>query len=81
MSGSLLMTKAENFARRFSDEEFVCSAGCVDRFNLRHISFGNVSGEATGDMTTEWFNAVCRSVGETYAVLVLTLIRLGFCLD
>jgi hypothetical protein len=40
------MTKAEEYAKRFSDEEFVCSAGWVGRFKLRHISFGKVSGGA-----------------------------------
>ena len=65
------MTKAEEFAKRFSDGEFVCSAGCVDRFKLRHkMSLGKVSGESRGvnsDTTTEWLNAVWPSVREGYA--------------
>jgi hypothetical protein len=44
-----------------SGEEFVCSAGWIDRFKLRHnISFGKVSGEAwvvNNDKITEWLTA------------------------
>jgi len=46
LSGSIIMTKAKEYAKRFNDEKFVCSAGLVDRFKLRHISFGKVSGGA-----------------------------------
>jgi hypothetical protein len=42
------MTKAEEYAKRFSDEEFVCSACGVDRVKFLHISFGKVSGGARG---------------------------------
>jgi predicted alpha-1,6-mannanase (GH76 family) len=45
VSGPLLMVKAEEFAKKLKDEEFVCSAGWIDRFQLRHnITFGKVSG-------------------------------------
>jgi transposase-like protein len=48
-SGPLLTTKAEKFANKLSNEELVCSAVWIERFNLRHnISFGKVSGEARG---------------------------------
>lgn len=56
------MIKAKECAKRLSVEEFMCSAGCVDRFKLHHsISFGKVSGEGRGvnsDMTTGWLTAV-----------------------
>jgi hypothetical protein len=45
------MTKADGFAKKLSDEEFVCSPGWVDRFSfkLRHnISFEKMSDEARG---------------------------------
>jgi transposase-like protein len=80
LSGPLLMTKAEQFADKLSDEEFVCSAGRIDRFKLRHgISFEKVSCKAKGvnNDTTEWPN-----VGEGYADSDnLTPMRLGFSLD
>jgi hypothetical protein len=67
VSGSLLVTKAEELAKRFSDGEFVCSAGCVDRFKLRYkMSLRKVSG-VNSDMTTEWLDAVWPSVREGYA--------------
>lgn len=65
VSGSIIVTKAEEYAKRFSDEEFVSSAGWVDRFMLHHISFRKVSGGARGvksDTITEWFNALWPSV-------------------
>jgi hypothetical protein len=49
------MTKAEEFANRFSDE-FMCSAGWVKGFKLCQISFGKVGAEARGvnsDTATE----------------------------
>jgi hypothetical protein len=49
------MTKAEEFAKRFSDE-LICSAGWVDGLKLRHNSFGKEGGEERGvnsDTTTE----------------------------
>ena len=56
---------------RLSDEEFVSSAGWVDRFKLRHnVSFGKVSGEArsvNSDTTTKWLNAVWPNVRRGYA--------------
>jgi hypothetical protein len=43
------MINAEEFAKKLRDEEFVCSAGWIDRFQLRkNVSFGKVSGEARG---------------------------------
>jgi hypothetical protein len=51
------MKKAEEFVKKLSDEEFMCSAGCIDRFKLHHnISFGKASSEArhvNSDMTIE----------------------------
>jgi hypothetical protein len=54
---------------RRSGEEYVCSAGWIDRFKLRHnISFGKVSGEARGVYdTTEWLTAVWLNVREGFA--------------
>jgi hypothetical protein len=64
------MMKAEEFVKRFSDEEFICSAGWLDRFKLHHnMSVGIVSGQAQGvnsDMTTEWLNALWPTVREGY---------------
>jgi hypothetical protein len=70
VSGSIIMTKAEEYPKRLSDEEFVCSAGWVDRFKTRHISFGRVRDGARGvnnDTTTEWLNVVLARVWEEYA--------------
>lgn len=78
VSGPLLMVKAEEFAKKLKDEEFVCSAGWIDRFKLRHnITFGKVSGEARGvntETTTEWLRKVsCDELGqydyEAYATI------------
>jgi hypothetical protein len=56
------MTKAEEFTKRFNDEEFICSTGWIDRFKLHHIiSFSKVSDIArsvNSDMTTEWLDAI-----------------------
>jgi hypothetical protein len=69
VSGPLLIIKAEEFAKKLSGEEFVCSAGWIDRFQLRHnISFGKVSGEAGGvNSDTEWLTAVWPNVREGFA--------------
>ena len=65
------MSKAKEFAKKFSDEELMCSAGWVGRFKLHQsISFGKLSGEArdvNSDMVTEWLNAVWPSVHEGFA--------------
>jgi hypothetical protein len=65
------MIKAEEFAKKLSGEEFVCSAGWIDRFKLCHdISFRKVSGEARGvnnDMTTEWLTAMWSNVCKGFA--------------
>jgi hypothetical protein len=46
VSSLLLVIKTEDFAKMLSGEEFVCSAGWINRFKLcRNISFGKVSGE------------------------------------
>jgi hypothetical protein len=71
VSGPLLIIKAKEFAKKLSGEEFVCSAGWIDRFKLRHnISFGKVSGKASGvisDTTIEWLTAVWPNVREGFA--------------
>jgi hypothetical protein len=71
MGGPFLMTKAEEFAKKLSDEEFACTAGWIDRFKLRHnIFFGKVRGEGrcvNSVMTTEWLTAVWASVCEGHA--------------
>jgi hypothetical protein len=71
VSGLLLMIKAEEFAKKLRGEEFVCSAGWIDKFRLRHnISFGKESGEASGinsDTTTEWLTAAWLNVREGFA--------------
>jgi hypothetical protein len=70
VSGPLLMMKAEKFGKKLSGEEFMCSAGWIYRFKLRHnISFWKVSGKARGvndDTTTEWLTAVWPSVREGF---------------
>jgi hypothetical protein len=71
VSGPLLMVKAEEFAKKLKDEEYVCSAGWIDRFKLRYnITFGKVSGEARGvntETTTEWLTTVWPSIRDGYA--------------
>jgi hypothetical protein len=71
VSGPLLIIKAEEFAKKLNGEEFVCSAGWIARFKLRHnISFWKVSGEASSvnsDTTTEWLTAVWPNVREGFA--------------
>ncbi|XP_023721482.1 tigger transposable element-derived protein 4-like [Cryptotermes secundus] len=71
VSGPLLMVKAEEFAKKLKDEEFVCGAGWTDKFKLRHnITFGKVSGAARGvntETTTEWLTAVWPSIRKGYA--------------
>jgi hypothetical protein len=58
VSGPLLMARAEELAKLLSGEEFLCSAGWIDRFKLRHnISGGKVSGETRAvkcETTAEW---------------------------
>ncbi|KAJ8873084.1 hypothetical protein PR048_026700 [Dryococelus australis] len=65
------MVKAEEFTKKLKDDEFVCSAGWIDRFLLRHnITFGKVSGEARGvntETATEWLSTVQPSICEGYA--------------
>jgi hypothetical protein len=62
------MIKAVESVKTLSDEEFVCSAGWIDKFKLRHnISFRKVSGEARGvntDTTIEWLTGVWPRVRE-----------------
>jgi hypothetical protein len=56
--------------RRRSDEEFVCSAVGIDRFEFCHISYGKVSGKAkavNNVKTTEWLTAVWPHVRGGYA--------------
>jgi hypothetical protein len=70
VSGPLLVIKAEEFAKKLSGEEFVCSAGWIDIFKLRHISFGKTSNEARGvnnDTTTEWLTVVWPNVRKGFA--------------
>ena len=55
------MIKAEEFAKKISDEEFVCVAGWIDRYKVSHIAFGKMSGESrdvNGDTTTKWRTVV-----------------------
>jgi hypothetical protein len=40
------MMKTEEFLKRLSDEEYVCFAGCIDRFKLSHIAFGKMRGDS-----------------------------------
>jgi hypothetical protein len=65
------MTKAEEFVKRFSDDELMLCAGWVDRFKLHPIiSYRKVSDESRGvnsDVTTEWLNAMWPSVCKGYA--------------
>jgi hypothetical protein len=84
VTGPLFTKKAEEFAKKLSDEEFACSAGWIDAFKLRHISFGTVSGEARGanSDTTEWLTSVWPNMCEGYADSdILTPMRLEFSLD
>jgi hypothetical protein len=70
MNGPLLIIKAEEFTKKLSGGEFVCTTGWIDRFKLLHnISFGKVSGEACGvnSDTTEWLTAVWPNVREGFA--------------
>lgn len=71
VSGPLLMVKAEEFAKKLKDEDFVCSSGWIDRFKSRHnITFGKVSGEASSvntETTQEWITTVWPNVREGYA--------------
>jgi hypothetical protein len=66
VSGPLLIIKAKEFAKKLSGEEFMCSAGWIDRFKLHHISFGKVSG-VNSDTATEWFTAMWPNVREGFA--------------
>jgi hypothetical protein len=55
------MVRAEELTKLLSDEEFLCSAGWIDRFKLHHISCGEVSGEARAvncETTAEWLSTV-----------------------
>ena len=55
------MIKAEEFAKRLSDEEFVCVAGWIDRFKLIKITFGKMRGESrdvNSNTTTKWRTVV-----------------------
>jgi hypothetical protein len=64
VSGSLHVIKTEEFAKRLSDEEFVCVAGWIDRFKLSRIAFGKMRGQSrdvNGD-TTKWRNVVWPNV-------------------
>jgi hypothetical protein len=61
------MVRAEELAKLLSDEEFVCSAGWIDRFKRRHISCGKVSGEARAvncETTAEWLCTVWPKMRE-----------------
>jgi len=61
------MIKIEEFAKRLSDEEFVCVAGCIDRFKLSYIAFGKMRGESRdvkGDMSTKWRTVVWPNLFE-----------------
>jgi hypothetical protein len=68
VSDPLLMVRAEELAKLFRDEEFLCSAGWIDRFKLRHnISCGKVSGEARAvncETTAEWLSTVWPKMRE-----------------
>jgi hypothetical protein len=69
VSGPLLMVRAEELAKLLNDEEFVCSAGWIDRFKLSHNSCGKVSGEAivvNCETTTEWLSTVWPRMREGY---------------
>jgi hypothetical protein len=85
VSGPLPIIKAEEFGKKLSGEEFVCSAGWIGRFKLRHIFFGKVSGEASGvnsDTTTEWLTAMWPMCTKGLQPMIfLTPMRLGFSLD
>jgi hypothetical protein len=67
------MTKTEEFAKKLSDEESVCSAGWIDRFKLHHnISFRKVSGktkDVNSDTIIEWLtlSGLWPNVCEGYA--------------
>jgi hypothetical protein len=69
VSSPLLMARAEELAELLSGEEFVCSAGWIDRFKQRHISCGKVSGEAKAvncETTAEWLSTVWPKMREGY---------------
>jgi hypothetical protein len=40
VSGCLLVTQVEEFVKRFSDDEFVCIAGWVNRFSFVTFPLG-----------------------------------------
>jgi hypothetical protein len=71
MSGPLPMIKAEEFAKKLSDEESVCNAGWIEKFKLCHyIFFRKVSGKARGvnsDTTSECLTAEWPNVRKGYA--------------
>ena len=47
VSGPMLVTKAEEFAKRLNHPDFKCSIGWLDRFKERHnITFKKICGEA-----------------------------------
>ncbi|CAC5399120.1 Receptor-type tyrosine-protein phosphatase T,Tyrosine-protein phosphatase non-receptor type 22,Receptor-type tyrosine-protein phosphatase kappa,Receptor-type tyrosine-protein phosphatase F,Tyrosine-protein phosphatase 99A,Tyrosine-protein phosphatase Lar,Receptor-type tyrosine-protein phosphatase alpha,Receptor-type tyrosine-protein phosphatase epsilon,Receptor-type tyrosine-protein phosphatase gamma,Receptor-type tyrosine-protein phosphatase N2,Receptor-type tyrosine-protein phosphatase U,Receptor-type ty len=58
ISGPMLTTKAEEFAKRLDHPEFKCSNGWLDRFKDRHnITFKKICGEAKSvDVNSEAMN-------------------------
>jgi hypothetical protein len=61
------MVRAEELAELLCDEEFMCSAGWIDRFKLRHIPCGKVSGEAkavNSETRAKWLSTVWPKMHE-----------------
>jgi hypothetical protein len=62
VNNHLVMIIAEELDKILSDEEFVSSAGWIDRFKICHNIFcGKVSGRARAvncEMTAEWLSIV-----------------------
>jgi hypothetical protein len=62
VSGPLLMIKAEEFAKKLSGEEFVRSAGWIDRFKLRHISSGKRATKPGVFRAVFWVVLPCKMI-------------------
>jgi hypothetical protein len=64
------MSKAEELAKLLNDKDFVRTTGWIDRFKLRHICCGKVSGAARAvscETAAEWLNKVRPEVREGYS--------------
>jgi hypothetical protein len=63
------MIKAEELARLIIDEEFVCSAGLIDRFKSCHISCRKVSSEVRAvncETAAEWLSTIWPKLCQGY---------------